>query len=132
MAWILPGLGHFLLKRPKRALTFMFSILFLFFWGLSLGAKIYHFEAHQPLTFFAMIAQLGMGISYFLTRLISVYAQNHPDSVFYGFAEKFQFGEGALDQLSFEYGNTFAIVAGLLNFLVILDAHDIAVGKKKG
>ena len=31
---------------------------------------------------------------------------------------------------SYEYGNTFLMTAGLLNFLVILDAFDIAMGRK--
>ena len=31
---------------------------------------------------------------------------------------------------SYEYGNTFLIVAGLLNMLVVLDAYDIALGRK--
>jgi hypothetical protein len=32
--------------------------------------------------------------------------------------------------VTWEYGNTFLIVSGLLNFLVILDAYDIAMGRK--
>ena len=31
---------------------------------------------------------------------------------------------------SYEYGNAFLIVAGLLNALVALDAYDIALGRK--
>ncbi len=32
--------------------------------------------------------------------------------------------------VTYEYGNAFLIVAGLLNMLVVLDAWDIAVGRK--
>jgi len=32
--------------------------------------------------------------------------------------------------VTYEYGNTFLIVAGLLNFLVMLDAYDIGAGRK--
>ena len=32
--------------------------------------------------------------------------------------------------VTYEYGNCFLIVAGLLNTLVVLDAFDIAVGRK--
>ena len=39
-------------------------------------------------------------------------------------------GAGEVTATTFEYGNTFLIVAGLLNFLVILDAFDIAKGRK--
>ena len=79
-----------------------------------------------------MIAQGGMGAVYFTVRAVTSYAQAHTGSIFYGFAQSFDFGNGAIEKLTFEYGNTFAIVAGLLNFLVVLDAYDIATGKKKG
>lgn len=137
LAWIIPGTGHFLLKRTKVGLVFLLSIILLFFWGLSLGAKIYHYEAQQPLTFFAMIAQLGMGLPYFIIRyLISYYGNMQAgeipaESSVYHFLENFRFGNGNTESLTFEYGNTFVIVAGLLNFLVILDAYDAAVGRKK-
>ena len=39
-------------------------------------------------------------------------------------------GAGEVTATTYEYGNTFLIVAGLLNFLVILDAFDIAKGRK--
>ena len=42
------------------------------------------------------------------------------------------FGAGAGDVVSptYEYGWVFMVVAGLLNCLVILDARDIALGRK--
>ena len=39
-------------------------------------------------------------------------------------------GKGVVTAVSYEYGNCFLIVAGLLNFLVVLDAFDVAVGRK--
>ncbi len=39
-------------------------------------------------------------------------------------------GAGLVTAVSYEYGNTFLMTAGLLNFLVILDAYDIAAGRK--
>jgi hypothetical protein len=32
--------------------------------------------------------------------------------------------------VTYEYGNTFTEVGGLLNILVILDAHDTALGRR--
>jgi len=32
--------------------------------------------------------------------------------------------------VTYEYGYTFLIVAGLLNMLIVLDVFDIAVGRK--
>jgi hypothetical protein len=39
-------------------------------------------------------------------------------------------GMGLVTATTYEYGNTFLMTAGLLNFLVILDAFDIAMGRK--
>jgi hypothetical protein len=32
--------------------------------------------------------------------------------------------------VTYEYGNAYLIVAGLLNLLVVIDAYDIALGRK--
>ena len=37
-------------------------------------------------------------------------------------------GQGVVTAASYEYGNTFLIVSGLLNMLVALDAYDVALG----
>ena len=130
LGWVIPGAAHFLLKRTKRALTFFVCIVTLFVGGLNLGARIWQYEPQQPLTFFAMISQTGVGLPYFASRAIASYSRNHSNSMFYSFANRFQFGEGNIKNVTFEYGNTFTWVAGLLNFLVILDAYDIALRRK--
>jgi hypothetical protein len=38
---------------------------------------------------------------------------------------------GDVKSVTFEYGNTFTAVAGLLNILVVLDAYDTALGRKR-
>ena len=40
-------------------------------------------------------------------------------------------GGGDVRAVTYEYGNTFLLVAGLLNYLAMLDAFDIAVGRKQ-
>ena len=40
------------------------------------------------------------------------------------------YGAGNVIAVTYEYGNTFLIVAGLLNMLVVIDAFDIAMGRK--
>ena len=39
-------------------------------------------------------------------------------------------GGGRVVAITYEYGNTFLIVAGLLNMLVVLDVFDVAQGRK--
>ena len=40
------------------------------------------------------------------------------------------YGAGNVIAVTYEYGNTFLIVAGLLNALVVIDAFDISMGRK--
>jgi hypothetical protein len=131
LGWVIPGAAHLMLKRFKRAITFFLCIVILFIWGLNLGARIWHYEPQQPLTFFAMVSQTGVGLPYFASRAVASYARNHTSAPFHAFATRFQFGEGNIKAITFEYGNTFTWVAGLLNFLVILDAYDIALRRKQ-
>ena len=42
-----------------------------------------------------------------------------------------EIGKGEITSLTFDYGNVFLYGAGLLNMLIVLDAFDIAVGRKK-
>ena len=37
---------------------------------------------------------------------------------------------GDVRAVTYEYGNAFLIVAGLLNLLVVIDAYDVAHGRK--
>jgi hypothetical protein len=39
-------------------------------------------------------------------------------------------GGGNVRAVTYEYGNAFSIVAGLLNVLVIIDTYDVALGRK--
>lgn len=62
-----------------------------------------------------MIANLGSGILYVVSWLLSI-----------GFADDPERARLA----TYEYGNTFLLIAGLLNYLTMLDAFDIAAGRK--
>ena len=61
------------------------------------------------------IANVGTGALYFVCWLMGV-----------GFSDDPQRAARA----TFEYGNTFLLVAGLLNYLAMLDSFDISVGRK--
>jgi len=111
LAWVLPGGGHFYLGRKWRGLLFLIAIPIMFGIGLLLGGKLYEVDPRHPLTYLGLFANLGNGAFYFLARFLGA-------------------GEGRILDVTYEYGTTFSLVSGLLNFLVILDAHDIAVGRK--
>jgi Family of unknown function (DUF6677) len=112
LAWVWPGLGHLYLRRRGKALVLMGAILALFVLGVLMDARLsLHTGLEDPLALLFSIAQMGIGAPYFLARGMG-------------------FEAGLVTSPSYEYGNTFTAVGGLLNILVILDALDTARGKK--
>ena len=83
----------------------------MFATGLALQGRLFPFEISQPLVALAAGANVGIGIPYFIARSMG-------------------YGAGRVIAVTYEYGNAFLIVCGLLNLLVVIDAFDIAVGRK--
>ncbi len=112
LAWVWPGLGHLFLGRRGKGLVLMGAIVVLFVLGVSMNSGLQlHVGLDDPLAVLFSLAQMGIGAPYVLARLIG-------------------YGDGLVTSPSFEYGNTFTAVAGLLNVLVMLDALDTARGRK--
>ena len=110
-ALLVPGLGHILLKRWVRGLIFAACIGAMFVLGLGMQGKLYDLTVTEPLQIFGLFADVGVGLPYYI-------------------AERMGLGEGAPTLQTFDYGTTFLWVCGLLNYLVVLDAYDIAQGRK--
>ena len=110
-AWAVPGAGHLWLGRRQKGIVFLVTLTAMFAVGLWLEGRIFPFEFSQPLVALAAFADLGIGLPYFVAKLLG-------------------HGSGRVVAITYEYGNAFGIVAGLLNMLVVLDAFDIAEGRK--
>jgi hypothetical protein len=110
-AWAIPGGGHLWLGRRQKGLTFLVALPLMFAFGLWLEGRLFPFEVRQPLVALAAFADIGIGIPYFIAQAAGA-------------------GAGRVVAVTYEYGNAFMIVAGLLNMLVVLDAFDIAQGRK--
>lgn len=111
IAWLIPGSGHLLLGRREKGLIFLTALPAMFAFGLWLEGRLFPFEPSQPLVALAAMADWGNGLPYLIAKL-------------------FHLGAGRAVALTYEYGNAFLIVAGLLNMLVVLDAFDVAQGRK--
>jgi hypothetical protein len=111
LAWLVPGAGHLLLGRRQKGLVFFVALPAMFAVGLWLEGRLFPLELSDPLVFLGAIANRGIGAPYFLARMMDA-------------------GAGTVTAVAYEYGNTFLMAAGLLNFLVILDAFDVAMGRK--
>lgn len=110
-AWLVPGGGHLWQGRTQKGIVFLIAIPLMFTTGLWLNGRLFPFEVSQPLVALAALASLGNGVPYLVATLLGL-------------------GKGIVTAATYEYGNTFLIVAGLLNMLVVLDAYDIALGRK--
>ena len=112
LAWIFPGLGHFYLGRRGTALLYALIVTATVLSGLSFEGRLYSPEPGQPLTILATFAVYGAGLLNIGARLLS----SNPN--------------GTILAVTYEYGCAFLLTAGLMNLLLMLDAYDIAVGRK--
>lgn len=115
LAWLIPGGGHFLLKRPGRGALISGSVVLMFLLGLMMRGYMFQPQKGDLLTtiiyYGGFIGDLASGLLYLLTTWLG-YAQ--PDVA------------GHVH----DYGTKFLVAAGLLNILGMVDAYEIAMGKK--
>jgi hypothetical protein len=110
-AWAIPGAGHLILGRVQKGLTFLVALVLMFGMGLWLEGRLFPVDVRQPLVALAALAQMGIGAAFFAAHQAGA-------------------GAGRVVALTYEYGNAFLIVSGLMNLLVVLDAFDTAQGRK--
>jgi hypothetical protein len=110
-AWAVPGSAHLWLGRRAKGLIFLVALPLMFAIGLGIEGRLFPFDVSQPLVGLAALADLGIGIPYFIANSLG-------------------YGMGQVRAVTYEYGNAFVIVAGLLNMLVVIDAFDVALGRK--
>jgi hypothetical protein len=119
LAWFIPGAGHLILRRWIRAALMGGSVWLCFFLGIRMGGHMFNLSTGQGssalLQVPPMIANLGSGALYIVCWLLDV-----------GFADDLTQAARA----TYEYGNTFLLIAGLLNYLNMLDVFDVAAGRK--
>ncbi len=111
-AWFVPGLGHALYGKPRKAIVLLVVLTAMFVCGLAFNGRLFSFGGSEPLVWLAAAAQWGLG----LPRLIAVFGG---------------WGAGVVTDVTYEYGNTFLIVAGMLNLLAVIDAYDLGTGRKQ-
>jgi hypothetical protein len=111
VGWLIPGAGHLIQKRYVRGVLLMVSVVAMFLLGLAMNGRVYGPNGGDILEMLGFVGDLGSGALYFLAMIMG-------------------WGHAAAAQATADYGKTFVIVAGLLNFIAVADAHHIALGKK--
>ncbi len=111
VGWLIPGGGHLLLKRYGRGILLLVSVVAMFLIGLGMQGRIYKPNGGDILDILGFVGDVGAGALYFLSLIMD-------------------WGNVMAANAAADYGKTFLIVAGLLNFIAAADAHHIALGKK--
>ena len=117
ISWFLPGVGHILQGRWKRGVVIGLVVWMMFFIAVLSGGIYYpgfSFKDGALLYLLNIFAKLGNGLGTIISFLMM---SNPPHNV--------------AAWPTFEYGGRFLEVAGLLNYLALLDAVDIHLGRKK-
>ena len=117
VSWLIPGAGHLLQKRVTRGLIIASVVWVMFIIAIVSGGAHYpgfEFKDGQLLYLLNVFARAGNGLG----AIVSFIMAGTPSPQVAALA-------------TFEYGGRFLEVAGLLNFLAVIDAIDIAVGRKR-
>lgn len=113
LAFAVPGAGHFYLGRRTRAAAFFGIVVFMFAIGLAVDGGLYTLAESRGglLRILASLGSMGSGTLYFIARAFGPH--------------------GNVTAMTYEYGTTFTLTAGLMNLLLVLDCYDISMGRKQ-
>lgn len=108
--WLIPGAGHFLLRKWVRGALLFVSVLGMFSLGLAMQGVVYT-SAHDILAILGQVGDVGNGLLYILARLGG-------------------WGADHVMVTTADWGTRFIVVAGLLNVMAAVDAHNLRTGRK--
>jgi hypothetical protein len=111
LGWLVPGAGHLMTRHWVRALLIFVSVTLMFFLGIAMQAKVYTPGTGEPLDLLGFCADIGAGVLYVIARMFSL-------------------GASTVQLVTADYGTKFVVVAGLLNFIAAVDAHNLRIGRK--
>ncbi len=116
LAWLVPGGGHFYLKRWNHGALLLFAIAGMFIFGLTMRGRMFEPESDGLLfntivNYGGFVGDIANGVLYFLANWLG-------------------YQQPQLASAVADYGTKFLVCAGLLNILAIIDAYEIAIGEK--
>jgi hypothetical protein len=109
--WLLPGAGHFVQRKWVRGTLLLAAIGGMFVLGVAMQGKIYT-SAQNILEMLGLAGDLGNGLFYLVSRQLGL-------------------GADSVQVTTADYGRCFIVVAGLLNVIAAVDAHNLYTGRKR-
>ena len=116
-AWFVPGAGHLMQGRITRGLIIGAVVWIMFVIAVLSGGAHYpgfEFKDGALLYLLNLFARFGNGLGAIVSFVIAATPSPQVAAL-----------------ATFEYGGRFLEVAGLLNYLAVIDAVDISAGRKK-
>lgn len=115
LAWLIPGGGHFLLKKHYRGAIIAGCVVLTFLFGIMMRGYLF-----KPMTGDALTTLIYCGG--FISDMAS--------GVLFFMAKWFGYDQPDVAGHTVDYGTKFLVAAGLFNILAMVDAFEIAVGRK--
>jgi hypothetical protein len=109
--WVVPGLGHLLLRRWSKAAAYFLCIGGLACAGLVMRGAVFSGGADNLFDRLGFFADLGTGGSYFLAHWIQPAGRD-------------------IAHATGDYGTRMFATAGMLNLLTALEAYEIGRGRR--
>jgi hypothetical protein len=109
--WLIPGAGHFMQRKWIRGSLLLVAIGGMFFLGIAMQGKLFT-SASSILDMLGLAGDLGSGLFYLVSRQLGL-------------------GADQIQVTTADYGTRFIVVAGLLNVIAAVDAHNLYTGRKK-
>jgi hypothetical protein len=110
-AWIVPGLGHLLLRRWGRAIAFFVAVGGLAITGYLLRGNIFPSHGGDAFGTLGFLADAGSGLFYYCARLFEAAG---PD----------------VSRAAGDYGTRFIVAAGVVNLIGVCDASEVATHRR--
>ena len=110
--WLVPGLGHALLRRWSKAIVYFFAVGILAVLGLWMRGNVFSSNSADAFDMLGFLADIGSGIFYFLAGTINP-------------------AGGDVSRAAGDYGTRLFATAGVLNLLCVLEVLQIGFGSKE-
>jgi hypothetical protein len=109
--WLVPGLGHAILKMWGRAAACFLTVGLLVVFGAGMRGNVFNSNGNDAFDTLGYVADLGAGTFYIVARSLETNGADvsHADG---------------------DYGTRFLAAAGVLNLLAALHAYEVARGRK--
>ena len=109
--WLVPGMGHAILKMWGRAAACFVTVGLLVIFGAGMRGNVFSSTGNDAFDRLGYVADLGAGTFYFVARSLETTGADvsHADG---------------------DYGTRFLAAAGVLNLLAALHAYEAARGRK--